>query len=161
MIALGTGRHPGSERSVGLPGGSKNCMCGAATCDLNHNHDEQRESERPTPSVDDIAEMKDGYVRWLSAYLYNFLHNQIILHEHIYTALSECLHLEGEQTCRRACHCITQLLRPFTPLPGATSLQSLLSWAILSSCCQLSPTCVMSATRSRRQVFWSPLFLLH
>ena len=45
---------------------SKNCMCGAATCDLNHimtscTHFGER------PSVDDIAEMKDGYVRWLRA----------------------------------------------------------------------------------------------
>ena len=41
-------------------------MCGAATCDLNHimiscTHFGGR------PSVDDIAEMKDGYVRWLTA----------------------------------------------------------------------------------------------
>ena len=35
--------------------------------------------------------------------------------------------------------------RPCTP-----SLQRLLSWAILSSCFQLSPVCVMSASRSRR-----------
>ena len=45
---------------------SKKCMCGAATCDLNHimtscAHFGER------PSVDDIAEMKDGYVRWLRA----------------------------------------------------------------------------------------------
>ena len=45
---------------------SKNCMCGAATCDLNHimtscTHFGER------PSLDDIAEMKDGYVRWLRA----------------------------------------------------------------------------------------------
>ena len=43
---------------------SKNCMCGASTCDLNHimtscTHFGER------PSLDDIAEMKDGYVRWL------------------------------------------------------------------------------------------------
>ena len=36
--------------------------------------------------------------------------------------------------------------------PCTTSLQRLLSWAILSSCFQLSPICVMSASRSRRQV---------
>ena len=41
-------------------------MCGAATCDLNHimiscTHFGER------PSLDDIAEMKDGYVRWLTA----------------------------------------------------------------------------------------------
>ena len=45
---------------------SKNCMCGAATCDLNHimtscTHFGER------PSLDGFAEMKDGYVRWLSA----------------------------------------------------------------------------------------------
>ena len=45
---------------------SKNCMCCAATCDLNHimtscTHFGER------PSLDDIAEMKDGYVRWLRA----------------------------------------------------------------------------------------------
>ena len=45
---------------------SKNCMFGAATCDLNHimtscTHLGER------PSLDDIAEMKDGYVRWLRA----------------------------------------------------------------------------------------------
>ena len=45
---------------------SKICMCGAATCDLNHimiscTHFGER------PSVDDIAELKDGYVRWLIA----------------------------------------------------------------------------------------------
>ena len=44
---------------------SKNCVCGAATCDLNHimtscTHFGER------PSVDDIAEIKDGYVRWPS-----------------------------------------------------------------------------------------------
>ena len=45
--------------------------------------------------------------------------------------------------------------------PCTTSLQRLLSWAILSSCFQLSPVCVMSASRSRRQVFFSlPLFRL-
>ena len=45
--------------------------------------------------------------------------------------------------------------------PCATSLQRLLSWAILSSCFQLSPVCVMSASRSRRQVlFGLPLFRL-
>ena len=38
--------------------------------------------------------------------------------------------------------------------PSTTSLQRLLSWAILSRCCQLSPICVMSASRSRRQVFF-------
>ena len=43
---------------------SKNCMCGAATCDLNHimtscTHFGER------PSLDDIAEMKDVYGRWL------------------------------------------------------------------------------------------------
>ena len=38
--------------------------------------------------------------------------------------------------------------------PCTTSLQRLLSWAILSSCFQLSPVCVMSASRSRRQVFF-------
>ena len=41
-------------------------MCGAATCDLNHiiascTHFGER------PRVDDIAEMKNGYVRWLTA----------------------------------------------------------------------------------------------
>ena len=41
---------------------SKTCMCGAATCDLKHimtscTHFGER------PSVGDIAEMKDGYVR--------------------------------------------------------------------------------------------------
>ena len=42
-----------------------------------------------------------------------------------------------------------------------TSLQRLLSWAILSSCFQLSPVCVMSASRSRCQVFFGiPLFRL-
>ena len=45
---------------------SKNCMCGAATCDLNHimtscTHFGER------PCLDDIAGMKDGYVRWLRA----------------------------------------------------------------------------------------------
>ena len=45
---------------------NKNCMCGAATCDLNHimtscTHFGER------PSLDDIAEMKDVYVRWLRA----------------------------------------------------------------------------------------------
>ena len=45
---------------------NKNCMCGAATCDLNHimtscTHFGER------PSRDDIAETKDGYVRWLRA----------------------------------------------------------------------------------------------
>ena len=45
--------------------------------------------------------------------------------------------------------------------PCTTSLQRLLSWAILSSCFQLSPVCVMSASRSRRQVFFGlPLFRL-
>ena len=45
--------------------------------------------------------------------------------------------------------------------PCTTSLQRLLSWAILSSCFQLSPVCVMSALRSRRQVFFGlPLFRL-
>ena len=44
--------------------------------------------------------------------------------------------------------------------PCTKSLQRLLSWAILSSCFQLSPVCVMSASRSRRQVFFGlPLFL--
>ena len=38
--------------------------------------------------------------------------------------------------------------------PCTTSLQRLLCWAILSSCSQLSPVCVMSASRSRRQVFF-------
>ena len=63
--ALGTGRHPAAKHMWGYRE-SKNCMCGAATCDLNHimtscTHFGER------PSVDDIAEMKDGYVRWLSA----------------------------------------------------------------------------------------------
>ena len=45
---------------------SKNGMCGAATCDLNNimtscTHFGER------PSLYDIAEMKDGYVRWLRA----------------------------------------------------------------------------------------------
>ena len=45
--------------------------------------------------------------------------------------------------------------------PCTTSLQRLLSWAILYSCFQLSPVCVMSASRSRRQVFFGlPLFRL-
>ena len=45
--------------------------------------------------------------------------------------------------------------------PCTTSLQRLLSWAILSSCFQLSPVCVMSASKSRRQVFFGlPLFRL-
>ena len=45
--------------------------------------------------------------------------------------------------------------------PCTTSLQRLLSWAILSSCFQFSPVCVMSASRSRRQVFFGlPLFRL-
>ena len=45
---------------------SKNCMCGAATCDLK---DSMRSCTHygERPSVDDIAEMKDGYVRWLRA----------------------------------------------------------------------------------------------
>ena len=64
--ALGTGCHPGSETYVGLPGQQKNCMCGAATCDLNHimtsyTHFGER------PSVDDIAEMNSGYMPWLRA----------------------------------------------------------------------------------------------
>ena len=45
--------------------------------------------------------------------------------------------------------------------PCTTSLQRLLSWAILSSCFQLSPVCMMPASRSRRQVFFGlPLFRL-
>ena len=45
--------------------------------------------------------------------------------------------------------------------PCTTSLHRLLSWAILSSCFQLSPVCVMSASMSRRQVFFGlPLFRL-
>ena len=36
-------------------------MCGAATCDLNHI---MTRGERP--SIDEDAERKDGYVRWLS-----------------------------------------------------------------------------------------------
>ena len=57
---------------------------------------------------------------------------------------------------------LTYLLRPLNP-PGAptTFLQRLLSWAILSSCCQPFPVCLMSDSRSRRQVFFGlPLFLL-
>ena len=43
--------------------------------------------------------------------------------------------------------------------PCTTSLQRLLSWAILSSCFQLSPVCVMSPSMSCRQVFLvSPSF---
>ena len=60
--------------------------------------------------------------------------------------------------------CITYLLRPLTPpghRPSTTFLQRLLSWAILSSCCQPFPVCLMSASRSRRKVFFGlPLFLL-
>ena len=45
---------------------SKNCMCNAATCDLNHimmsyTHCEEK------PSKDDVGKMKDRSVRWLSA----------------------------------------------------------------------------------------------
>ena len=38
--------------------------------------------------------------------------------------------------------------------PCTTSFQRLLYWAILSSCCQLSPVCVLPASRSRCQVFF-------
>ena len=38
--------------------------------------------------------------------------------------------------------------------PCTTCLQRLLSWAILSSCFQLSPVWVMSSSRSRRHVFF-------
>ena len=42
-----------------------------------------------------------------------------------------------------------------------TSLQRLLSWAIISSCFQLSSVCLMSSSRSRRQVcFGFQLFRL-
>ena len=63
--ALGTGYHPGSDSSVRLPRESKNCMCDAATCDLNHimmscKHFGERSSR------DDFAKMKDRYLQWLS-----------------------------------------------------------------------------------------------
>ena len=62
--ALGTGCHPGCETSVGLQGQQK--LYVRRTCDLNHilmscTHFGER------PSVEDIAEMKDGYVQWLRA----------------------------------------------------------------------------------------------
>ena len=61
-------------------------------------------------------------------------------------------------------HYVLTYLSPWLLLehrPCTTSLQRLLSWAILSSCFQLSPVCVMSASRSRRQVFFGlPLFRL-
>ena len=47
---------------------SKNCMCGVATCDLNHNHNVmscKHFGERL--SKDDIAKMDDRSVRWPSA----------------------------------------------------------------------------------------------
>ena len=48
---------------------NKNCMCGAATCDLILNHIIMTSCTHfgERPSLDDIAEMKDGYVRWLRA----------------------------------------------------------------------------------------------
>ena len=63
---LRTGCHPAAKHLWGYRE-SKNCMCGAATCYrsyMNHimticTHFGER------PSVDDIAEMKDRYVRWL------------------------------------------------------------------------------------------------
>ena len=56
---------------------SKRFMCGAATCDLNHImtsciHFGER------PSLDDIAEMKDGYVRWPRA---NCRHDMMMINE--------------------------------------------------------------------------------
>ena len=36
-------------------------MCGAATCDLNHYHNELHTFRGETEHIDDIAEMNDGY----------------------------------------------------------------------------------------------------
>ena len=62
------------------------------------------------------------------------------------------------------CHPVSTYLGPWLLMEHrqcTTSLQRLLSWAILSSCFQLSPVCVMSASRSRRQMFFDlPLFRL-
>ena len=59
-VRSGQAATPAAKRLWGYRD-SKNCMCGAATCDLNHimtscTHFGER------PSVDDIAEMKDGYL---------------------------------------------------------------------------------------------------
>ena len=69
-----------------------------------------------------------------------------------------------QEQCREE-HPVTYLLTYLSPWlllenrPCTTSLQRLLSWSILSSCFQLSPVCVMSASMSRRQVFFvSPSF---
>ena len=73
----------------------------------------------------------------------------------------------GDKICSNSNHLPSYILTYIGPWlllehrPCTTSLQRLLSWAILSSCFQLSPVCVMSASRSRRQVFFGlPLFRL-
>ena len=54
--------HPGSESSVGLPGQQKLYVRRSHMWPEPH-HDELHTFR----SLDDIAEMKDGYVRWLRA----------------------------------------------------------------------------------------------
>ena len=77
--------------------------------------------------------------------------NNIFQHTYLPTCLPACL----------AAYLLT--LGPWLLLehrPCTTSLQCLLSWAILSSCCQVSPVYVMSDSRSRRQVISGFRFFL-